>query len=169
MNKEILGHLFLITILWIFRLVVELRKIPPTSGPKNEELSNQRTRQQVVREENEKNQRKALAQQFQTMNTLAAQQADNTIDAAQTNSRHFLFQLQRPNPAFQDEFFGITEEDGVARDIERINQEILRVIPKIKNRTFVLKWVDSEGKERQLFDNEAFGIALNKMKGPIYK
>ena len=103
------------------------------------------------------------------MNAIAAAQKEKAVDGKQPKEHSFIFQLQRPNPAAADEIFSTVVDETIARDIAKINQEIIKVIPAIKNRVFVLKWADSEGTETRVCNNEALGTALHEMKGPIYK
>ena len=120
----------------------------------------------------EKRQRmRALSQQFKDMNPLA-EQDDSNMDVEPTKSAYaFKFQLKRPNPAFPDKFFCTSVDEFAARDIESLNQEILKLIPWIqkRKRVFVLKWVDSEGIERLVAGNDDLETALNEMKGSTYE
>ena len=119
--------------------------------------------------------RKEKMEKRQQMSLLSHQskalnpQADNMADGEPSPIYNFKLHLQRPNPAFPDEFFCLSVDEAVARDVETLNQEILKVIPGIKKRIFTLKWIDSEGIERTIPDTETLVTALNEMEGPIYK
>ena len=148
------------------RLIIGLQKIRPANSP------NMKERRQNIQEKNEqlekRHQMKVLREQFKAMNSLAAQR-DIKMDGAQPQDYSFIFHLQRPNPAVADEIFSTTVDESTARDMAKINQEILRVIPSITKRVFVLKWVDSKGTERRVPNDEALMNALDEMGGPIYK
>ena len=100
---------------------------------------------------------------------ICAQRKSKIAAGEPTKLYNFKFQLQRPNPAIADEYFWSSIDEPVAKDIENLNQEITRVIPSIKERSFVLKWVDSDGTERPVSNNEDLETALNETSGPIYK
>ena len=111
----------------------------------------------------------SLEEQSKLLSPLAAQKDDNIDSVEPSKLYSFKLQLQRPNPAFADEYFCTTVNENTANDFESMNQELLRVIPKIKNRTFDLKLVDPEGNGRTISDNEDLGAALKEMEGPAYK
>ena len=103
------------------------------------------------------------------MKSPLAEQKNNNMDGKQPKGCRIKFHLQKPNSAMPDEFFFTDVDEATARDMILINQEIAKIIPEIKKRKFALKWVDTEGNEKTVSNNEALGAALKEMKGPIYK
>ena len=135
--------------------------------PKNAQVLTQREKRQ------RKMERKKTLQKRRCMRAQRKQclirRKEGSVTKKQPNTHSLQFQLQRPNPAAKREFYQTAVDETVASDTEKISEKIREFIPKIKERKFALKWLDSEGNEFPLSTNETLVSALKKMDGPVHK
>lgn len=87
----------------------------------------------------------------------------------QPKAYSFKFQIRKPNPAAENEFYRATLDEASSRSFAKLNEKIQELVPKIQKRVYILTWADSDGDEIIIGNNEALEIALNEMQGPVYK
>lgn len=149
---------------------------PPeeTQGPKmHDQGSEQQEKRQKMKLRKEMMQKRQqiriLQQELKAMSQIAAPKVSKITDYPQPDGYCFQFRLQRPNPAAEDEFYCTAVDEAAAWNMMLVKKTILETIPKIKNRRFALRWVDTEGDEITLSTNQALKMALNESSGPMVK
>ena len=87
----------------------------------------------------------------------------------QAKNYNFKFQIRKPNPAADNEFYRAALDEATARDFTKLNEKIQELVPKTQKRIYILTWAYTDGDEIIIGNNESLEIALNEMQGPVYK
>ena len=82
----------------------------------------------------------------------------------------FKFRFRKPTSVWgESEYYRASLDEATGRDFARLSEKMAELMPKLRERSFVLTWTDSDGDEVTVADDESLGIALSQANGPLYR